>query len=344
MKRTFKGLLGLAALVFIGVGSLLTAAPAQAYTTRNSVSNGITCKQFYNEVYPHNYNFYYCADPAYWTTTGNEIYISSKRYNPGNNPFGATMSSNNLEIFVFDKLADYQTFFGYSSLPPVLTQTTQGFSDLNPTIKTPNTTGTGAGQYSGIRPRIVLLRARFYGPPTNIVTPFKMPYNLDHEVGHFLDWWTSPSFNGPRQAIKNGALRPPFYQLVEQDKARLVAGSSINWVVCNNIWVSDSRVCSNGQPLPQFVGKSPWEILELLHPYEFKPGTSTYPWAEMWASQMSTIGAQNSGNPGFDKDINTLMPCSRLWASKRYVNGSQPTNTQITGTQLKNVYCTVPTP
>lgn len=345
MKRTFKSFLAAAGLAFIGLGSLLTASPAHAFTTRDSVSNGITCKQFYNEVYPHNYNFYYCADQAYWTTTGNEIYVSSKRYNPGNNPFGTTMSSNNLEIFVFEKIADFQTFFGYSSLPAPLDANSTSFADRIPTIKTPNTTGTGAGQYSGIRPRIVLFRAKV-NPPVSLA--YKMPYNLDHEVGHFLDWWTSPSFNGPRQAINNGALKPPFVQLLEQDRARLVAGSGINWVVCNNIFVSDSNVCTNGQPKPQFVGKSPWEILEIRYPYYFNPTNNTQgitiPWAEMWAGQISTIGAQSSSNSAFDKDINTLMVCSRLWASKRYTNGAQPTNTQITGTQLRNVYCTVPTP
>ncbi|MBK8219717.1 MAG: hypothetical protein IPK73_01725 [Candidatus Obscuribacter sp.] len=350
MKRTFKSLLAVAGLAFIGLGSLLTAAPAQAYTTRDSVSNGITCKQFYGEAYPHNYNFYYCASQAYWTTTGNEIYVSSKRYNPtGANPFGATMSANNIEIFVFENMAEFQTFFGYLILPPGLSAESDAFSEFAPLIKTPNTTGTGAGQYSGIRPRIVLFRARYFPPNPpypQLVVPFKMPYSLDHEVGHFIDRYIPPPFNGPRQAITNLLVyKPPFVQLVEQDKARLVAGSGINWVLCQNVFVSDTRVCSNGAPKAAFVGKSPWEVLEILNPYYFTvTGINTPLWAELWAGEVSVIGAQSSPNAGFSKDINNLMPCSRLWVQKRYVNGTVPLDTEITGTQLKNVYCKVPKP
>jgi hypothetical protein len=351
MKRTIKSFLAAAGLAFVGLSSLLTATPAQAVdgTTEDSMSNGILCKRYKAEAYPQNYNYFYCADPSYLTTTGHDFYVSIKRYNPstpGKNPFGNTMSANNLEIYVFERIESYQTYFGYSSLPAPLTATATSFADLNPTIKAPNTSGTGAGKYTGIRPRIVIFRSRWVNDMPAVI--YSMTYNLDHELGHFMDWWTTPSIGGPRQAIKVNATKPPFVQLVEQDIAHLSAGAPYPWVVCNNIFISDGRVCTNG--VSKYPGKSPWEILQILNPYYFNPQNiqpttdRTEPWAELWAGEMSTIGAQPNNSSGFNSDINNWMKCSRLYASKRFISGTEPTPTEITGTVLKTMHCTVPVP
>lgn len=331
MKRTFKSLLAVAGLAFIGLGSLLTASPANATVIKTPVtSGGVTCQRYGNEAYPGDGHFYYCAAPSWESSVGSPLYISAKRYSPGQKPFGATMLTNGLEIFLFENYTDFVNFFKYRNgsnnpgnpYPPAgVSGSTESFADRNPTIITP-----GAPV---IRPRIVLYRTKNGGISLNS----GIPGNMDHEVGHFMNWWMPPLWGGPNHASQNPvqASKTPYMQLLEQDKARLSRTGVYN--LCQNVFVSDPRVCSNGQPLSQFVGKTPWQVLEMLNPYFFMPDPMatppTDPWVELWSESISAAGAQGTNNSRLRGDINNLLTCSKFYAGTVFQNGPPATAANI---------------
>ncbi len=349
MKRTFKSLLAVAGLAFIGLGSLLTTTPAQAALTYTNITvtnarGTITCKRFDGDPYPGNSNFYYCADMAAFGTDGTPNYVRAQRYKPsGGNLFGPTMSASNVEFFIFEDASAYRIFFDIDATW-LTGRTEYGWAELDPTVKTPQT------PYGLPRPRISLVRKWTFPGGGAILVNQNIPGTMDHEVGHFFNWWVPPSFNGSRQAELAGSLRPPYYQLVEQDIVRLSNTTPGVWKICNNVFVSDPRVCntSTGQPLSQFVGNTPWQILQKLNPYYFDPtnvtGTNSNPtdrWVELYSEMISTAGNQTTDTAGNRRrgDIRNLMKCSWLYANRRYVNAREPSNTEYTGNG-----CTIPTP
>lgn len=115
MKRTFKTLLAAAALAFVGLGSLLTATPAEAAITNVGPFNGITCRRYDGQNWPGNSHYYDCTVGAPYTGynataqgTINVILGSAAYPNVKNVLQTAPVSTS---IFIFNNAVDMKAWF-----------------------------------------------------------------------------------------------------------------------------------------------------------------------------------------------------------------------------------------
>ncbi len=120
MKRTFKSLLALAGLAFIGLGSLLTATPAIAAPLQTVTQGGVTCSQYATNYGKYPYTVWNCVHPSAPTTV--ESNMGSIVRNIPAGPIPTYLTNNNsanlnshVQLYIFTNRTAYANFFSVAA-------------------------------------------------------------------------------------------------------------------------------------------------------------------------------------------------------------------------------------
>lgn len=185
MKRTIKGLLAVAGLAFIGLGSLLAASPATAAVTiTNITNNGITCKRHDGGTFPEDGHFYDCtsANPVYSTRALQQVgFIRGAASYPKVYP--GLQNLPKTSIYVFENVVEYEQWIHPAG---TCCTTAQKQTYFNQYGSTPGFTDN----WSGVNPVTVKVFASFGDgpyPTRTFFTEAQFKNVLSHELGHAFD-------------------------------------------------------------------------------------------------------------------------------------------------------------
>ena len=286
MKRTFRSLLAAAGLAFVGLGSLLSASPAQAFTEQNFPQSGIDCFQRNNGVFPENGHIRRCGTASVAAVNAVVAAIQAMgNANSTNAPnlrdtLEASYVNANNQIFIFGTQAEYNTWF-------------TGIT--HPIPSGPGTVGLTA--YSSATPGLPVFTVAFEKifVPGMIVTV--VPNSVIHEFGHHADYYYRGVVANPALVTDSTLFRDQVY--FDRQKIDLLTPCNAAGTGYFNgkqdsggAWICTSN--GAGATLSAaYVGRFNQQILKISNPYFFDTTTATGKYKETIAEQT----AADTGNP-----------------------------------------------
>jgi hypothetical protein len=350
MKRTFKSLLAAAALAFIGLGSLLTATPAQAVVTCQKPSGPAGYPYTKQDGSVGDFALYCFSDPNNHRKT---VFDAVHALDPD---VKLMMQNASVKIFFFQTRADAVDYFNNTF--PYNTLGGGGFA--GPTTMCGN---TGFSYILGVRTIASMaydtcrLDQNTAAQPAQDLANPELARTIVHESGHAFSAVISNGatpkasstafttlFNYDRQQMSS----PPGWSTKTQAQKEqyicamfsttIPSKPEINLGATNNDGgpfpppapqnVKAGKVCQTvSATYPDFSNKTPLGIANLKMPYFVQAATSNHEaWAELWvikARGSSTISTWLQMTDRVMGDANNFK-CTKAAISSFYTTGGPP--------------------
>lgn len=326
MKRTIKSILAAVGLAFIGLGSLLTATPAQAAYLAPYVPPG--CTLYVIPLYPYPYTpgagqYVYCGNtPTTYLATAGDAFMNLP-FSAGSSLLRQKFEAANVTLYVFASPQDAQAKLGTTNIPtsPVVQPGILGVTVVSPA--SPATTKFVAVWENYIGPSGKLISTETTVAQTVDHTNNRFKGAVNHEAGHIMDYlyqslgvgstYFSDSINAAYTADLNGFNARPKCSLFP-----------------------NPPVCVAGVPQAPYASMTNLQILLSFNPaytrfFTALSGSGKY--RELISEETAIIVNGTHGGISGDMDdwINafrqgsTSIPCTKLYTEKRYKLWRLPT-------------------
>lgn len=341
MKRTFKSLLAVAGLAFIGLGSLLTATSAQAAYVAPYVPAGCslyTKTAFEYPMKPSTPHYVYCgANPTTYRDDAGQALFNRLPSASGTSMLRQKFDAQNVDLYVFKSPQDAQAKLGSTNIPSsVVAPYVYGITVFNPAAVGTNHVNPFVAVFEQYLDSSMNLQNTERTPaqgPANDPANDRFLGALIHETGHIVD-----------NLVK-------IYPVVGGDSTNLFS----DWAIIESAYQKDKTVfdakntcvlfpsiCSGTPPTvtnPLYVGKSNTYILANLYGYQryFLPLTGAGVHRELTAEEtpMSVYGTHGGISNKLDDWINNFgtlnNSCTAIYTSKLFSLWRLPTAAEKSG-------------
>ncbi len=341
MKRTFRTILAAAGLAFIGLGSLLTAPPAQAAYVAPYVPSGCTTYTkagFAYPMAPSAPQYVYCgSNPSKYRDPAGQALNTRLPWQSGTSMLRQKFEAQNITLYVFESAQDAQAKLGTTNIPSSVVQPyIYGVSVFNPAPVGGNTVNRFIAvfeKYLNSGMALVPTETTIAEGPANDPANNRFLGAVLHESGHIMD-----------NLVK-------LYPVTGGDTTKVFS----DWALVASAYTKDKNVfdakntcslfpviCSGSPPTvtnPLYVGKSNTYILSNLYGYQryFLPLTGTGVHRELIAEEtaMTAYGYHGGISNKLDDWVTTFgtyqNSCTALYTSKLFSYWRLPTSGEKAG-------------
>ncbi len=328
MKRTFKSLLVVAGLAFIGLGSLLTATPAHAVASNGIaiIKNGITCVPRINGNYPENGHINRCgtataAKLSQMVTVTQALSVTASDALTKLTQFHTATPQ---QIYLFGTQAEYNTYFG---------------SDPHPLPTSVNSVGLSSYTAGGIPVFVAVFETIPAGVPD-------VRNTLIHELGHHLDYLyrIQSGIANPTDQTRysDGVL---FKDQVYFDKQKIDLRDPCNATATGYfngrkdvslVWIC--TVNGTGASLSaNYVNRFNKQILEIAQDYFFDTTVVNRRYKEFFAETFANV--TNNPDPNAPEAVNSYFQGTSFACARKAVDVLAKTGVPASAATLESVGC-----